>query len=181
MCHFENHPTIAMRTLILSLCLSLSLCSVAQRTASSISIGPSIGIPPDFRGTWGSGASLRGYIGTSKRGSVLINSSAIFYPASYEGRTRAVSMLKVGYKAQVLHPNLFLYGDAGVALSYGASWGNNTDPAAGIGVGYSLPVGERKYIDFIPSWNFKLRDYPNPWLTYSSKLELHFAYRFAFK
>lgn len=90
-------------------------------------------------------------------------------------------MLKAGYKTQVLHPNLFLYGDAGVALSYGTPWNNSTDPAAGIGVGYSLPVGERKYVDITPSWNFKLRHYPAPWIPNSSRLELHFAYRFAFK
>lgn len=170
-----------MRTLILTLCLGLSLFSVAQRNESSISIGHSIGIPPNFRGTWGSGASLRGYIGTTKRGSILINSSAIFYPSNYEGRTRAVSMLKVGYKTQLWHSNLFLYGDAGVALSYGTPWNNSTDPAAGIGVGYSLLVGERKYVDITPSWNFKLRNYPAPWIPNSSKLELHFAYRFVFK
>ena len=169
-----------MKTLIVTLCLGLSLFSEAQQKESSISFGPSIGIPSNFQGNWGSGLSLRGYIGASKRGAVLINSNVIFYPSFYEGRTDAVSMLKVGYKTQLLHRNLFLYGDAGVALDY-ASWGHRTSPAAGVGMGYSLPIGERKYVDITPSWNFKLRRYPSPWFVNSSRIEMHFAYRFAFQ
>jgi hypothetical protein len=169
-----------MKTLLLTLCLALSFISIAQQKEPSISLGPSIGIPSDFRGNWGSGASLRGYIGTSKRGAVLVNANTLFYPYSYKSGTSNVSMLKVGYKTQLLHPKLFFYGDAGVARTRSSST-KTIDPAAGIGVGYTVLVGERKYIDITPSWNFKLRQYPNPWLTYSSKLELHFAYRIAIK
>jgi hypothetical protein len=170
-----------MKTFLLSLLLAVSLFSFAQRRESSISIGPSIGMRPDLRGNWGSGASLRGYIGTTKRGAVLLNSNVIFYPSSYEDRTWTVSMLKVGYKTQFLHPNLFVYGDAGVTISYGTPWKEGADPAAGVGVGYSIPVGERKYIDIVPGWNFRLRHYAAPWITRSSHLELHLAYRFAFR
>lgn len=169
-----------MKPLLLTLFLSLSLFSISQQRASSISFGPSLGIPSNFQGNWGSGASLRGYIGVSKRGAVLINSNVIFYPIVYEGRTNAVSMLKLGYKTQMLHPKFFLYGDAGVALDYN-SWGNRTHPAAGVGIGYSLPIGERKYVDITPSWHFKLRRYGSPWFVNSSRIEMHFAYRLAFK
>lgn len=169
-----------MRTLFLTLCLCFSLLSIAQGKESSISVGPSLGIPSNFRGNWGSGASIRGYIGTTRRSAILINSSAIFYPYSYVKGTEVVTMLKLGYKTKLLHSNLFLYGDAGVAISYGA-WSDGSNPAAGIGIGYSLPVGERKYVDITPSWNFWLRPKPEPWLINSSRLELHFAYRFAFK
>lgn len=180
--HYTTFETYTvMRTLLLFFFLGLSLFSVAQKKESSISFGPSIGIPPDLRGSWGSGASLRGYIGTSKRGAVLVNSGVLFYPSLYEGRTRAASQLKVGYKTQILHPNLFLYGDGGIMLTYGTPWGNNTDPAAAVGVGYSLPVGVGKYVDITPSWNFRLRSYPNPWIVNNTRLELHFGYRFAFK
>jgi hypothetical protein len=169
-----------MKTLLLTFCLSLTLFSKSQEKQSSISFGPSLGIPSDFQGNWGSGVSLRGYIGASKRGAVLINSNVIFYPSIYEGRTNAVSMLKLGYKTQLLHRKVFLYGDAGVALDYN-SWGNKTHPAAGVGIGYSLTIGERKYVDITPSWNLKLRRYGSPWFVNSSRIEMHFAYRFAFK
>jgi hypothetical protein len=168
--------TKKIATLVLSAFIMLTFSANAQKGESSLSVGPSIGIPLNFNDGYktGFGAGLRGYYGLTKQGSVLANINFISYAAKFSGGDAAtLTSIKLGYKSYLNSPKFFMYGDGGVVIKSGNTGKTGSDLGLGGGLGYSIPTGKSGYIDIIPSFNIVFQSAIN-----RTWLDLHFAYRF---
>ena len=150
----------------------------AQKGESSISLGPSIGIPVNFHTGYktGFGAGVRAYHGVTKEGSVLVNINYISYATKFTGGPSSATLtcIKVGYKTLFNSNRLFLYGDGGLVIPSGNIGKPGSNVGLGAGLGYSIPAGKSGFIDIAPSFNIVLQSVISRYW-----LDLHFAYRFS--
>jgi hypothetical protein len=163
---------------VLAICL-FSASMKAQKSESSISVGPSIGIPLNFNDGYksGFGGGLRYYYGVTKQGSVLTNINFISYASKFsQGAAANLTSIKIGYKSFFSGEKFFIYGDGGLVLKSGNTGKTGSDPGLGAGLGYSFLAGKNGYIDFVPSFNIVFQNVMN-----RSWIDLHLAYRFDLK
>lgn len=148
----------------------------AQKGKTSLSIGPSVGIPLNFATGYktGFGGGIRGYFGVTTQGSVMANVNTLSFDSKFGYGTGNFTSVKVGYKTNFNSDKLFIYGDGGLILkSASTGGGRRSDFGMGGGIGYSFPAGRKGSIDVVPSANIVFQKVIN-----RTWLDLHLAYRF---
>ena len=165
-----------MKNILLLLLFSVfALLSKAQKGETSISIGPSIGLPLNFANSYktGFGGGLRIYHGVTKEGAILGNINFFSFPYKItSGSNTLVTSIKVGYSSLYNGNKIFIFGNGGIILS--KNTGGTTSNGIGIeaGLGYKIRAGKNNSIDVIPSFNATVQG------TYRSWIDLHLDYRF---
>lgn len=161
--------------LLLSALCFLTISTNAQKGQTSLSIGPSVGIPLNFSTGYktGFGGGVRGYFGVTPQGSILANVNTLSFASKFEYGAADFTSVKVGYKAEFNSDRFFIYGDGGLIFKSASTGNKDSDFGVGGGFSYSIPAGKNGSIDVIPSYNIVFQNVIN-----RTWLDLHLAYRF---